>query len=98
MQLIASAGTAKIGQALEVLLDLRERGGIDQIAQLLLTEELPQQIPVERQRRGAALGVRRVALVHVCGDVVEQQRGGHRRGGRRLHLYQRDLPAVKAGE
>ena len=77
-----------LGGALEVGLDLLERVRVDQLAQLLLAEQLAQQLAVERQRGGAALGVGRVALVHVGRDVVEQQRGGERRGGRRLDLDQ----------
>ena len=77
-----------LGGALQVGLDLLERVRVDQLAQLLLAEQLAQQVAVERQRGGAALGVGRVALVHVGRDVVEQQRGGERRGGRRLDLDQ----------
>ena len=46
---------------------------IEQLAQLLLAEQLAQQVPVERQRLGPTLRQRRVAVVHVGGDVVEQQ-------------------------
>ena len=73
-----------------------ERAGVDQLAQLLLAEQLAQQVAVERQRRRAALGGGRVALVHVGGDVVEQQRGGERRGGRGLDFDERDLAACAA--
>ncbi len=69
--------------ALQVVLQRAQRAGVDQLAQLLLAEQLAQQVAVERQRGGAALGVRGVALVHVGGDVVEQQRAGERRGRRR---------------
>ncbi len=72
-----------------------ERAGVDQLAQLLLAEQLAQQVAVERERGGAALGVGRVALVHVGGDVVEQQRGGERRGGLGLDLDERDLARVR---
>jgi hypothetical protein len=36
-------------------LDLGERGRVDQLAQLLLAEQLPQKVPVERQRLSAPL-------------------------------------------
>ena len=75
-----------------------ERAGVDQLAQLLLAEQLAQQVAVERQRGGAALGVGRVALVHVGGDVVEQQRGGKRRGGGGLDLDERDLACGEAAQ
>ena len=90
-ELVARRRPGALGAVLEVVVDGVERVGVDQLAQLLLPEQLAQQVAVERQRGGAALGVRRVALVHVRRDVVEQQRGGERRGGRRLDLDERDL-------
>ncbi len=92
MQGVAGRDAAMLGEELQVGLDRGERARVDQIAQLLLSEQLTQQLAVERQRGCAPLGVRRVALVHVGGDVVEQQRGGERRGARGLDLDQRDLP------
>ncbi len=91
VQAVAAGGARHLGAVLQVVFDARERARVDQLAQLLLAEQLAQQIAVERQRGGTALGVGRVALVHVGGDVVEQQRGGKRRGGLRLDLDERDL-------
>src|SRR3712207_5145988 len=54
---------------LEVVLDLLQRIRVDEVAQLLLPEQLAQQVAIERQRRRPPLGVRRVALVHVRRDV-----------------------------
>ena len=68
----------QLGAMLKVVFDPLERSRVDQLAQLLLAEQLTQQVAVERQRGGPALGVGRVALVHVGGDVVEQQRGRKR--------------------
>ena len=48
--------------------------GIEQLAQLLGPEQLAQQVAVEGERLRAAIHERRVALVHVDGDVVEQER------------------------
>ena len=62
-----------LGAVLEVVLDLGQGARVDQLAQLLLAEQLAQEVAVERQRRRAALGVGRVALVHVGRDVVEEQ-------------------------
>ena len=84
-----------LGQVLEVGLDLGERVGVDQLAQLLLAEQLAQQVAVERQRRRAPLGVGRVALVHVGRDVVEQQRRRERGRALGLDLDQRQLAAVQ---
>ena len=98
MQPVAAGRAGDLRAMLQVVLDARERAGVDQLAQLLLAEQLAQQVAVERQRRRAALGVGRVALVHVGGDVVEQQRGGERRGGRGLDLDERDLAAVQPAQ
>ena len=67
-------GRAPAGAAAQLGLDLGDRLGVQQLAQVAGREQLRQQRPVELQRLGAALGHRRVALVHVGRDVVEQQR------------------------
>jgi len=54
---------------------------VQQIAQLLLTEQIPQHVAVEGERLGAALGHRGIALVQVGGGVGEDQRA---REGRSL--------------
>ena len=95
---VGVGGAGALAGALEVGLHLLERARVDQLAQLLLAEQLPQQLAVERQRRGAPLGVGRVALVHVGRDVVEQQRRGERGGALRLDLDQRQLPRVQAAQ
>ena len=98
VQRVAGLGLRALGAVLEVGLDLLERVGVDQVAQLLLAEQLAQQVAVERQRRRAPLGVGRVALVHVGRDVVEQQRGGEGRRRLRLDLDQRQLAAVQRAQ
>ena len=95
---VAARGLALGREELQVALDSVQGARVDEVAQLLLAEQLAQQVAVQRQRRGPALGRRRVALVHVGGDVVEQQRGGKRRRGGRLDLDQRQLAAVQSGE
>ena len=79
---------------LQVVLHLFQRPGVDEVAQLLLPQQLAQQVAVQRERHRAPLGGRCVALVHVGGHVVEQQRGGEGRRRPRLHLDQRDLAGV----
>ena len=86
------SGPRALREPLQVGLDRLQRAGVDQLAQLLLAEQLAQQLAVQRQRGGAALGVGLVALVHVRRDVVEQQRGGERRGG----LRSRPRPATSS--
>ena len=80
VQLIGGTRPPTRCQALQLQLDIGKHLGIEQIAQLFGTEEVPQQIAVERQRRCASLGKRSIALVHVRGDPVEQQAGRHRAG------------------
>src|SRR4029077_8433119 len=94
----AVGGATRLRAVLELRLDLLQRIGVDQVAQLLLAEQLAQQVAVEGERGRAPLGVRRVPLVHVGGDVVEEQRGGEGRGGRRLDLDQAELARVQIGE
>ncbi len=98
VQLVAPGGARHLRTVLQVFLHTRERARVDQLAQLLLAEQLAQQLAVERQRRRATLGDGRVALVHVRGDVVEQQRGGERRRGLRLDLHERDLARGQAAQ
>jgi hypothetical protein len=97
-QRVAGLGPRAVRAVLQVGLDLIERVGVDEVAQLLLAEQLAQQVAVERQRRGAPLGVGRVALVHVRRDVVEQQRGGERRRGLGLDLDERELARVQRAQ
>ena len=78
MQLVGRPGAAALGEALQLELDVGEHLGVEQLAQLLGAEQVAQQVAIERQRRGTPLGERRVALVHVGGDPVEQQARRHR--------------------
>ena len=87
-----------VGQGLEAQLEIGQRVRIEQLAQLLLAEQLAQQVAVERQRAGAALGDRRVAVVHVGGDVVEHEAARERRGAHRLDAVDGDLAARDAGQ
>ena len=54
MQLVGGSGAAALASALQVGLDLGQRVGVDQLAQLLLAEQLREQVAVERQRCGAS--------------------------------------------
>ena len=91
MDLVGRAGRALLGQRLQLQLQLGQRLGIEQLAQLLRAQQLAQQVAVERERLGPPVEQRRVALVHVGGDVVEQQRRGEGRGARRLDAHHADL-------
>src|SRR5918996_2590337 len=82
----------------QLRLYLRERSRVDQLAQLFLPEQLAQKVTVERQRLGPPLGRRRVVLVHVVGDVIEEQRHRVRRGRRRLDVDEIDVAGAQAGQ
>ena len=79
-------------------LDLGERVGVDQLAQLLLAEQLAQQVAVERERLRTPLRRRRVVLVHVRRDVVEEQRRRERRRRRRLDVDEVELTRAQPAE
>ncbi len=94
-QVVDSVGRARapvVVQPLQPQLELHERGRIEQLAQFLLAEQLAQQVAVERQRLRTTLRYRRVAVVHVCGHVVEQERRSERGGAHRLDCVDRDVP------
>ncbi|HTY19855.1 MAG TPA: hypothetical protein VMH82_19240, partial [Myxococcota bacterium] len=91
MELIGGSRRSFGHQALKGEFQVRERGRIDEIAQLLLAEQLAQQIPIQGKSAGPALGERSVAFVHVRGEVVEQERARERRGRDRLDLPDFDV-------
>ena len=93
MQIVRS-----LGLPAQLRFHVLDRSAIEEIPELLLPEELAQQVAVERERLRAPLGRRRVVLVHVRGDVVEEERGRVGRGGRRLHVDDVDLPRAEALE
>ena len=90
MELVGRAGAAPVGEALQVELDIGEHTGVEQLAQLLRPEQLAQQVTVERQRRRSALGERRIALVHVRRDPVEQEARRHRTRRRSIDVHEPD--------
>ncbi len=98
------AGRASlVGQRLEAQLEVGQRLRIEQLAQLLLAEQLAQQVAIEGQGAGASFGERRVAVVHVGRDVVEHEAARERRRmgrlddcGRRSRGWRR-RPGSRAG-
>ncbi|CAB5001345.1 unannotated protein [freshwater metagenome] len=84
VQFVGAAGTASVGQQLQFQLQIGKRPRVEQLAQFLRSQQVAQQITVERQRSGTALGQRAVALVHERRDPVEQQALRERRGLRRV--------------
>src|SRR5207244_8654337 len=82
----------RTGLSSQLRLDLFDGALVQEIAELLLAEQLAQQIAVERERLRPPLGGRRVVLVHVRRDVVEEERGGIGRRRRALDVDDVDLP------
>ena len=91
--LVDGARLPLVAQRLQALLGLIERGRVEELAELFLAEQLPEEIAVEPEGLGTALRERRVTFVHVGGDVVEQERRGHRGRRGRLHAMDADLAA-----
>ena len=89
--LVDGAGLPFVEERLEAQLGLVERRGVQERTELLLAQQLAEQVAVEGERLGAALGERSVALVHVGGHVVEQEGRRHRRRGGGLHAVDPDL-------
>ena len=76
---VGVAGPPPFVEILEVGLEVGQRLGLDQLAQLLGAEEVGQQVAVEGEGLRLALGDRSVALVQEVGDVGEGERRGERR-------------------
>ena len=85
-------------RASQLSLDLLERTRVDEVAQLLLPEELAEQVAVERERLCPSLGRRRVVLVHVVRHVVEEKRGRVRRGRGGLDVDEVELARLEPGQ
>ena len=61
MELVHGPGLPVVGQGLERQLQVGEGIGIEQLPQLLLAEQLPEQVAIEGKGPGPALGERRIA-------------------------------------
>ena len=98
MQRVHGAGGALRDQRLERQLQVGQRRGVDQVAQLLLAEKLAQQLAIQGQRAGSPFRQRRIALVHVGGQIVEEERAGEGRSRDRLHFTDFDLASGHSAE
>ena len=95
-EVVQLVGRARV--AGELCLDLGEGRRVEQVAQLLLAEELAKQVAVERQRLRPPFGRGRVVLVHVRRDVGEEQRRGERRRGGGLDLDEIELARLEPAQ
>ena len=81
--LLHRPGPPVLGQPLQLAVGAHHLLGVEQVGQPgargVAAEQLGQQVGVERQRRGPALGQRGVALVEELRDVPEQQGARERR-------------------
>ena len=84
--------------AAQLPLDLVDGVLVEQVAKRLAAEQLAEQVAVERERLGTPFGRRRVVLVHVGGDVVEEERRAHRRGCPGLDLDEIEAASLDPGE
>ena len=98
VDLVRVVGVPLVDERLEAQLEVRERVGVEQLPQLLLAQQLAQQVAVQREGLRPALRQRRVALVHVGGDVVEQERAREGRRPRGLDAVDGDLAPPDAVE
>ena len=98
VEVVGVARVAGRNQSLQFQLELGERFGVEQLAQLLRAHEVAQEIAVERERGGPALGEGRVALVHVGRDPAEQQGLRERRGAAGLDRHDAHLARADLGE
>ena len=92
MRLVRIPRKAFRQQALQLQLDLGDRLRVEELAQVLATEQLGEQLAVERERLRPPFGERRVALVHELRHVREQQRGRERRGALGVDRHDANLP------
>ncbi len=95
-------GGGRHRQPLQLAVGAQHLLGVEQVGQpgagRVTAQQLGQQVGVERQRGGTALGQRRVALVEELRDVAEQQRAGERRrlvGG---HLHDPHLARLEPAQ
>lgn len=98
MQLVGGPDLPILGECLDGHLEVRQRGRVQQLAQLLLAQQLAQQVSIEGQGLGTPLRHGRVAFVHVGGDVVEQERACEWRGAHRLHGVDGDFAPADSRE
>src|SRR5207247_5917104 len=91
-RLIGVARPAFFQQALQLEFQEFDRPRIEQLPKLFGTQELSQELLIQRQRLRSSLGQRGIALVHVLADVIEDQGGGERRGALGDDNNRGDLP------
>ena len=75
-----------------------QRGGIEQLAQLRVAQQLAELRLIDRERLRPPFGQRRVAVVDVVGDVAEEQRRRKRRRRPRIDGRHAQRSRLQRGE
>lgn len=83
-------------EPLELVFDLPDDALVEELAKFDPTKELGEHPRVDGERLGAALGKRRIALVHERADVAEEQRPCERGGACGLGLDDMDFATLDA--
>ncbi len=91
VQAVGVDGGTVAAQVLERPREVGDGGGVEQLPQLGLAEQLAELRGVDAERVGAALGQGGVAVVEEVADVREHQRGGEGRGHARVDGAHADL-------
>ncbi len=71
-------GARRLGASLQLVFHLFERARVEQVAQLLLPEQVAQHVAIELQGLRAALGRGRIALIQIGSRVREHERARER--------------------
>ena len=87
-----------VRQRLQAELEVGQGVGVEQLAKLFLAQQLAQEVAIQGERAGPTLGERRVAVVHVGRDVVEQEAAGKRRRPGGLDRVDHDVAPRDAGQ
>ncbi len=98
MGLVAIARLTPLDQPLQLHLQFVEHDRIEQLPQLVGSQQVGQQLPIDGKRRGSTLGQRGITLVHVGGDPGEGQGLGERRRGRGVDRDRADPSGSEVGE
>ena len=98
VDLVERRRLAVLDERLQRQLEVGQGIGVEQLAELLLPQQLPEQVAVQGERPGPPLRQWRVTVVHVGRDVVEQEAARERARLGRLDPVHGDLAARDAAK
>lgn len=73
VQLVGVAGLPPGREGLEFEFEVLEDFGVEEFAEFVFAEEVAEEVAVESEGLGATLGEWGIALIHVGGDVIEEE-------------------------